>query len=275
VLINWFTMGAQVVNFLVLMVLLKKFLYDRIIQAMDEREKEIAARLEEADRKRQSAEARHEETAAEKKAFDETREKLLAEAREAARQEKETLQEEARKAVDALRRRWTEALAQEKDAFAKSIRDSAARQVFAVARKALADMADETFQERVIATFIARIQTMDDDEKRQLSLGPAEKGAAAVVRSAQAVPAAKQREITALLTREIHPDLDIDYRIDDALGGGIELRIDGKKVSWTLDTYLEALEDSVFQALEDAEPGGAAPEKDRENMEAKEGSRER
>jgi hypothetical protein len=37
VLINWFTVIAQIVNFLILVVLLKYLLYDRIIKAMDER----------------------------------------------------------------------------------------------------------------------------------------------------------------------------------------------------------------------------------------------
>jgi F-type H+-transporting ATPase subunit b len=276
VLINWFTMGAQLINFLVLMVLLKKFLYDRIIRAMDEREKKIASQLEEADRKRQSADARQEEIAAEKKELDKTRETLLAEAREAARKEKEALQEEARQAVDALRQRWVDALEQEKEAFGKRIRESAARQVFAVAQKALEEMAGETLQDRVVERFIRRIQAMDETEKQALSQAPAaEPAAVAVVRSARAVPAEKQREITQWLTREIHPDLDVEYQPEEALGVGIELRISGKKVSWTLHQYLEELEERVLEALDEEGPGRAAPETGRDhrdNFEAEEDS---
>ncbi len=48
-LINWFTVLAQIVNFLILVYLLKRFLYGPIIRAMQEREKKIARRLQDAE----------------------------------------------------------------------------------------------------------------------------------------------------------------------------------------------------------------------------------
>ena len=54
-LIDWFTVIAQIVNFLVLVYLLKRFLYKPIIKAMDGREQRIAGRLEEADKREEEA----------------------------------------------------------------------------------------------------------------------------------------------------------------------------------------------------------------------------
>jgi F-type H+-transporting ATPase subunit b len=48
-LIDWFTVGAQVVNFLILVWLLKRFLYKPILHAIDEREQRIAKELADAD----------------------------------------------------------------------------------------------------------------------------------------------------------------------------------------------------------------------------------
>jgi F-type H+-transporting ATPase subunit b len=42
-LIDWFTVGAQALNFLILVWLLKRFLYKPILDAIDAREKRIAA----------------------------------------------------------------------------------------------------------------------------------------------------------------------------------------------------------------------------------------
>ena len=39
--IDWFVFFAQIVNFLLLVFLLKKFLYGRIVKAMDERERKV------------------------------------------------------------------------------------------------------------------------------------------------------------------------------------------------------------------------------------------
>ena len=48
-LIDWFTVGAQVLNFLILIWLLKRFLYKPILHAIDEREERIATELANAD----------------------------------------------------------------------------------------------------------------------------------------------------------------------------------------------------------------------------------
>ena len=57
-LINWFTVAAQIVNFLILVALLKRFLYGPIVAAMSAREGRIAAQLTEAQRKKAAGGAR-------------------------------------------------------------------------------------------------------------------------------------------------------------------------------------------------------------------------
>ena len=47
-LIDWFTVIAQIINFLILVFLLKRFLFDKITGAMDEREKKISSTLDDA-----------------------------------------------------------------------------------------------------------------------------------------------------------------------------------------------------------------------------------
>ena len=55
-LINWFTVAAQIVNFLILAALLKRFLYGPIVSAMAAREERIASEMAVAAQKRQEAE---------------------------------------------------------------------------------------------------------------------------------------------------------------------------------------------------------------------------
>ncbi len=47
-LIDWFTVGAQALNFLILVWLMKRFLYRPILHAIDAREKPIAGELADA-----------------------------------------------------------------------------------------------------------------------------------------------------------------------------------------------------------------------------------
>jgi F-type H+-transporting ATPase subunit b len=251
VLIDWFTVVAQIINFLVLMALLKIFLFDRVIRVMEEREKKIADRLDEAEQKRREAAEREEKIAAEERDLEEKREKMLFEARRTANSKQKELERQARSEIDALRDRWTEALDQEKEDFAASIRRTAAKQVFAVTRRVLTDMADNGLQERLLDTFAEQLKGMPNEDKRELVKAVGENRMSTTILSAAEIATAKRRSITRLLHEEIHPDIEVDYQTDGKLLAGLELRVPGKKISWNLDRHLEELEQKVFLALEE------------------------
>jgi F-type H+-transporting ATPase subunit b len=58
-LIDWFTVGAQTLNFLILVWLMKRFLYKPILNAIDTREKRIAKELRRRTRSSTSNEPRY------------------------------------------------------------------------------------------------------------------------------------------------------------------------------------------------------------------------
>ena len=95
-LIDWFTVIAQIVNFLILVGLLKYFLYGRILRAMDQREDRIASRLTEAEQREQEAEDERRHYQARQKDLEEKQSDILAEAREKAEAERKRLLDEAR-----------------------------------------------------------------------------------------------------------------------------------------------------------------------------------
>ena len=101
-LIDWFTVGAQVLNFIVLVWLLKRFLYKPILDAIDAREKRIAAELADADAKKAEAQKERDEFQHKNEDFDRQRAALLSKATEEAKAERQRLLEEARQAADAL-----------------------------------------------------------------------------------------------------------------------------------------------------------------------------
>src|ERR1700689_4732222 len=102
-LINWFTVGAQLINFLILVWLLKRFLYKPILNAIDAREKGIATQLAEANAK--MAEAQQERATFQQKneAFDQEQAALRKKVTDEANAERQRLLDEGRKEADALR----------------------------------------------------------------------------------------------------------------------------------------------------------------------------
>src|SRR5450755_417344 len=109
-LIDWFTIGAQALNFLILVWLLKRFLYKPILHAIDAREKRIAAELADADAKKAEAKKDRDEFQHKIEEFDQQRAALLSKATDEAKAVRQRLLDEARKAADALSARRSEAL---------------------------------------------------------------------------------------------------------------------------------------------------------------------
>src|SRR5688500_8544406 len=95
--VDWLTVGAQALNFLVLVYLLKRFLYGPVVRAMARREEAIGERQREAEQRREDAEAearRHREA---REALEGQRECLLARAHEEADELRRTLEKTVRR----------------------------------------------------------------------------------------------------------------------------------------------------------------------------------
>jgi F-type H+-transporting ATPase subunit b len=248
-LIDWFTVGAQIVNFLILLALLKIFLFDRITHAMDEREKKISARFEDADRKTQEAQQKAQSLDDEKRELEEKREHLLSEAEGEAESERKQRLEQVRREVDELGNQWKEALAEQKSTFGRDLQRLAAQQVYVVSRRVLKDLADEALEERIIGAFIGRVAEMDRDAKNKFSRSLSKKNPSALVRSSFKISTPMRQKITRALRREIAEALEIDYETEPDMLAGIELKTDGKKINWSVSDYLQTLEENVMEAL--------------------------
>src|SRR5450631_4387883 len=109
-LIDWFTVGAQTLNFLILVWLLKRFLYKPILDAIDAREKRIATELADADAKKAEATKERDEFKQKNDEFEKHRATLLAKATDEVKTQRLTLLDEARKAADQMSARREEAL---------------------------------------------------------------------------------------------------------------------------------------------------------------------
>ncbi len=102
-LIDWFTVLAQAVNFLILVWLMKRFLYHPILNALDARERRIAAELADADARKAEARAEREEYSRKNEEFERQRADMLAKATDEAAAEHRRLFDRVRKDADGLR----------------------------------------------------------------------------------------------------------------------------------------------------------------------------
>ncbi|HEY6927139.1 MAG TPA: hypothetical protein VI653_26920, partial [Steroidobacteraceae bacterium] len=133
-LIDWFTVVAQAVNFLVLVWLLKRLLYRPVLGAIDAREKKIAARLADATQREAQARTEREEYQHRNETLAQEREALLRKASDAADAERQLLLEQARQDAQSLRARLTEVLTKERQELGRQLVTKAQAEVFELAR---------------------------------------------------------------------------------------------------------------------------------------------
>jgi F-type H+-transporting ATPase subunit b len=164
-LIDWFTVGAQVVNFLILVCLLKRFLYKPILDAIDARERRIAEELADAGAKQSQARKQRDEFQKKNEQFDQQRDEFLNNAKDEATAERQRLLEETRRAADALRARQKDALKREQVSLNEEIGRRTREEVFAIARKTLMDLAGTSLEERMTEAFTRRLRELDDEAK--------------------------------------------------------------------------------------------------------------
>ena len=248
-LIDWFTVVAQVVNFLILVWLLKRVLYRPILRAIDEREKLIAATLADAASKQADALQERDEFRRKNEVFAEQRAALMSQAMEDANTERRRLFEEARQAADAMSLKRQDTLRNEARHLNQAIRQRTQQEVFAIARKALTDLAATSLEERLGAVFIRRLQEMDGEAKT--GLGKALKAASrpVCVRSAFELPAAQRAAIQQALNETFSGEISVVFETAPNLLGGIELTTDGHKVAWSFAEYLLSMENSLSELL--------------------------
>lgn len=248
-LIDWFTVGAQAINFLILVWLMKRFLFKPIRDAIDAREKRIAAALADAAAKEAEAQKERDEFQHKNEVFDAQRATLLAKAASEAQEERKRLLVAAREAADALSARRAETLKNDARNLNQTIAHRAQQEVFAIARKTLADLATASLEERMGEVFTRRLREMDGDAKADLGHALETASEPAIVRSAFALPDEQRGAIQNALNETFSAEVRIRFETAPDLVSGIELATNGQKLSWSIADYLASLERGVGELL--------------------------
>lgn len=254
-LIDWFTVVAQLLNFFVLVWLLKRFLYQPILNAIDAREQRIADELASAAAQQAEAKAQRDALALKNEAFEKQRAELLQRAEDDARTEHQRLLRAAREEAENLRAKREAALRNELGNLRRSLRQRTQREVFAIARKTLSDLASLSLEQCLIDLFARRLRELDATARAEFAAALTGEPQA-LVRTAFDIPPAQRDLLRHTLSTLFGIPLTLRFETAPDLITGIELSAQGKKLSWSIAGYLSAME----QALDTLLP--AAPEQD-------------
>lgn len=250
--IDWFTVVAQIVNFGILVLLLRRFLYGPIVQTMDAREAEIRQRLDDAERRRVEAEEAREHYRRQLQEVEGRREEMMVQAERDVRQRRQELIDEAREDVEGLHRRWLHGLRREREAFSRELRVLIADQAMSVAREGLRELAGADLEKRMADIVLRRLDEMSPDDREAMAQSIRELGNRVTIRSAFDLDRDDRQRLVDAVERRLLDGSGVIARFETApeLVSGIELQANGRRIAWTLESYLDMAERRVADLLD-------------------------
>ncbi len=257
-LINWFTVAAQIVNFLILVALLKRFLYGPIVAAMAAREEKIAAQLAEAQQKRQDAEQEEASLRQKIRDIEERRQELLTEAGNQAEAHKKELFSQAREDVEQIRQKWAASLQREKETFLQNLKQRLGQEVIETSRRALQEMAGLELEQRLTEVFLDHLRQLPPEEQAAIRESLQETGGELLVTTAFELSEEARQKIAARVQEQFGRDLALRFTTSGELLAGIELLTSSRKLAWSLGSFLDSLDEDLSQAFQQLEKSEAA-----------------
>ena len=243
--IDWFTFGAQIVNFLALVYLLHRFLYGPITRTMDERQQFVTERLQQADAKAMEAEAAAERYAQLESSLERERQTRLDAVKHEVDDVRKQLLARAKQDVDHRRSDWLASLDRERHTLTQLVRHRYSHHVTAAARQALRAVADSDLEQAATAAFLRQLQATPDHNNHEATAGDAD----VTVVTAFAL-ADCERELLANELAERFPGHEIAYQEDPEMVCGVELHVGARKIGWSVDEFLITLEDELKRLVE-------------------------
>jgi F-type H+-transporting ATPase subunit b len=250
--IDWWTLGLQTANFLVLIWLLQRFLYRPVLAIIARRQAEIATLMGQADTAKTAAETLERELATQRATLAAERDHVLDAARVQAERERQAALTKAQADADALVANGRRALAQERQDAAGVLQKDAAALGIGIARNLLANMppqAPGTFLDGIYGT----IADMGADERKRLI--PGGDGVTVRVVTAQPLADADRVACRTKLAALLGKDMPLSFANDPQLLAGAELHFPN---SILRNTWRDALDVTLETVIHDGQARGNA-----------------
>lgn len=240
--IDWITVVAQIANFLVLVGLLKHFLYRPIIDGIDAREREIRERMAEASEVKKAAHATEEKYQEQIRTLQQGREGLLEEARHAAQAERDALLADAHRQLEQEREEREEQRKAEANRYTEQLQQAGAEALLSLTRKALSDLADESLEQRIVSRAASQAEKLADQLKEA-----AGDSRTTTVTTRTPLPDDLKQVLTPQLSRLL-PDSELVFTTDPAQSPGMSIRTGGAQLGWTIDSYMDGLDKLLHES---------------------------
>lgn len=244
-LFDWFTFIAQFINFIILVLLLKRFLFKPVLKAVDERERSIAAQIQDAENVKKEAITELNDYRQKNMELDQRRQEFLDEAIQEANEERNKQLKQLKTEIETLRFQFNETIENEQKSLKEEIKRLTKDEVFTIVRKVLYDLASSNLEDQMAEVFIEKLKKLNAKEKEQIRSEIHKIKSGLIVRTTYELATPQQKTLTDILSNSHFGKLPVRFETAPELVSGIELIAGGYKLVWSIEDYLAAMEGNM------------------------------
>ncbi len=250
--VDFVTLAAQVVNFLILVAILWFLLFKRVLKAMDERENRIASRLDDADKRAKETEKEREALRKKHEELEDKRDSMMSKMRDEVESERKKLQKKAREEVEEQQKKWEAAMQSRQERIISELRRKAALEAVELSSHILRDLANDDLQKRSIERLFARLGETEEKDGEEIRNLLREKDKSCVVAAPRELKESDRKKVESGLSDIAGGEIPIQYDVDPNLVMGLEIRVDGKRLTWAVPDYLDRVSQKIEKALQES-----------------------
>jgi F-type H+-transporting ATPase subunit b len=221
---SWSTFALQAINFLVLVWILKRFLFKPVRTIVAQRQAEIASTQQQAQAAVEKAEQARQEFEQHRAQLDDQRQHVLDEARAGLKDERARMIEAARADIEKLKAASLKQLEEERESAARDLLDKTVQVAVGLAENLLREFAGPGIDEIILEQVLRHLDHLTAAERTALRSQLGRDGGQLLVTTAWALDAEGQSRWRAALTQRLGGSPQIAFGIDKDLIAGTELK---------------------------------------------------
>lgn len=247
---DWGTFSFQVVNFLVLLLILNRFLYRPALAMIDERRRRIATELDRADAAKREGDAVATALQADIARLHQDVETERQKAGQAAADLRQRLEADLQADIARQRAAAERAIADRQQEAIARLQQEMGTIVLAGLTAVFRDLPGIEVADALLDRFLQRLAALPDGDWQRLA-----DGSSVTVAAAQPLTPDQRARLTEALGRRLTPLPACEYVTDPTLLGGYRLRSESYTVDGSLQRLVDDLAGSYRQKLEAARDG--------------------
>lgn len=244
--IDLFTLVAQVINLIILLFLLRKFLYLPVLKAVDERQKFIASELNKASSAHRQAQELERICQQKIMEIDVQKQEILGKTQAEAQALSEKLSAEAKAEFVQAKKNWQKRLQTEQKTFDLAIQNLIVEHFRTFATDALKQMADVNLNDLIADKLKEKILALSAVKKEQFAQAYQNKKLI-VVQSAKKMTTDNQKNLKKFLMEQfaLNDDIKFNFMVNNELVCGIAIQAEEQLIAWNLAGYLEEFQKNM------------------------------